>query len=274
MGIDPDYMDMMGMEIKEGRGFSWDIEGDRNYRLIYNETAANQISPDSSVLGKIFVYQNPRHPDIQVNMEIIGVVKDFHFQSVHHKIAPMCFAYFGPEVNINIKISPNNIPGTIKLIEKEWKNVYGARPFEYSFLDELFDQQYKSDEQGAKVIGYFTVLAIIIACLGLFALSSFMAVRRTREIGIRKVMGASSESIFIMLSKEFVKWVLLSIIIASPIAWFLMKKWLQGFAYRVNLGIDIFIITALLAILIALLTVTWQSVKTARGNPVEALRYE
>ena len=192
MVIDPDYLDMMGIEIKEGRGFSWDIEGDRNFRIILNETCANQIFPDSSVAGKIGNYVNPNQPNTQLQIEIIGVVKNFHFLSVHHKIEPMCFAWFGPEANINIKISPNNIPETIKFIEKVWKDTYGAKPFQYSFLDDLFDQQYKSDEQGAKIIGYFTILAIIIACMGLFALSSFMAVRRTKEIGIRKILGASS----------------------------------------------------------------------------------
>jgi putative ABC transport system permease protein len=274
MVIDPDYIDMMGMEIIEGRGFSWDIEGDRNMRVIINETAAKQISADSNVVGKIIYYTNPYQPDTQLQMEIIGVVKDFHFQSVHHEIEPMSFVWYGPEEDVNIKISPNNIPETIEFIEKEWRNIFGARPFQYSFLDELFDQQYKQDEQGAKIIGYFTIIAIFIACMGLFALSSFMAVRRTKEIGIRKTMGASSENIFVMLSKEFVKWVLLSIIIASPIAWYLMNKWLQGFAYRINLGVDIFIIAALLAIIITLLTITWQSVKTAIANPVESLRYE
>ncbi len=274
MVIDPDYLDMMGIEIIEGRGFSWDIEGDRNFRIILNETCANQIFPDSSVAGKIGNYVNPNQPNTQLQIEIIGVVKDFHYQSVHHKIEPMCFAWFGPEANINIKISSNNIPETIRFMEKEWKNIYGAEPFQYSFLDELFDQQYKSDEQGTKIIGYFTVLAIIIACMGLYALSSFMVVRRTKEIGIRKAMGASVQSIFLMLSQEFLKWVLISVIIASPIALVLMKKWLQGFAYHVKLGADIFILAALIALVIAMLTVAWQSLKTARANPVNALRYE
>ena len=274
MVIDPDYVDMMGMEIIEGRGYSWNIEGDRNIRMILNETTANQISPDSTVVGKIGYYQNPYKQNSQLHMEIIGVVKDFHFQSVHHKIEPMCFAWFGPEANINIKISQNNIPETIKFIENEWKNIYGAEPFQYSFLDDLYDQQYKSDEQGAKIIGYFTVLAIIIACMGLFAMSSFMIVRRTKEIGIRKAMGASTNNIFVMLSREYIKWVLIAVIIACPIAWFLMDKWLQGFAYKINLGVDIFILSALIALVIALATVTWQSLKSANANPVEALKYE
>lgn len=274
MVIDPDYLDMMGMELTEGRNFSWDIEGDRNYRLIVNETAAYQMSLDSTVVGKIVYYTNPHQPETQLQMEIIGVVKDFHYQSVHHKIEPMCFAWFGPEANMNIKISSNNIPETIKFIEKEWKKIYGAESFQYSFLDDLFDQQYKSDEQGAKVISYFTVLAIIIGCMGLFALSSFMAVRRTKEIGIRKAMGASTENIFIMLTREFIKWVFLAVIIACPIAWIMMNKWLQGFAYKINLGADIFILAALIAFVIALMTVAWQSLKSALENPVEALRHE
>ena len=274
MVIDPDYVDMMGMEIIDGRGFSWDIEGDRNIRMVFNETAANQISQDSTVVGKIGYYQNPYQPDAQLHFEIIGVVKDFHFQSVHHKIEPMCFVWFGPEVDINIKISQHNIPETIKSIEKEWKNIYGTKPFQYSFLDEIFDQQYKSDEQGAKIIAYFAILAIIIACMGLFALSSFMVVRRTKEIGIRKAMGASVNNIFVMLSKDFIKWVFIAILIACPIAWYIMNKWLQGFAYRINLGIDIFILAAMITLVIALATITWQSLKSSLANPVEALRYE
>ena len=274
MVIDPDYIDMMGMEIIDGRDFSWDIEGDRNIRMILNETAANQISLDSTVVGKIGYYQNPYQQNSQLHMEIIGVVKDFHYQSVHHQIEPMSFAWFGPEADMNIKISPHNIPETIKFIENEWKNIYEAKPFQYSFLDEVFDQQYKSDEQGAKIVGYFTVLAIIIACIGLFALSSFMAVRRTKEIGIRKVMGASAKNIFFMLSKEFLKWVLIAAIIACPIAWILMNKLLQSFAYKINLGVDIFILAGLIAVVIALITVAWQSLKSALNNPVKALRYE
>lgn len=155
-----------------------------------------------------------------------------------------------------------------------WKQVYGSTPFSYNFVDETFDEQYKSDEQAAKIIGYFTILAIIIACMGLFALSSFMAARRTKEIGIRKAMGATSQGIFLLLSKEFLKWVLIAVIIASPVAWIVMNKWLEGFAYRINLEVDIFILAAVIAIAIALLTVTWQSLKTALANPVEALRYE
>ena len=173
-----------------------------------------------------------------------------------------------------VKVSPTDISTTIKNIEKEWKNVYGAEPFIYSFLDDEFEALYTSDERTAKIIGYFTILAIVIACMGLFALSSFMAVRRTKEIGIRKALGASSKTIFIMLAREYLKWILLSIVIASPIAWFLMNSWLQDFAYRIELGVDIFILAAVLALAIGLITVGWQALKSAFANPVEALKYE
>ncbi|MFC2126502.1 ABC transporter permease [Bacteroidota bacterium] len=275
MTIDPDYLDMMGIEIAEGRGFSWDMEGDRfpseKWGVICNETAAKQFWIESPV-GEIINYADDELGS--QNLEIIGVARDFHYRSLHHKIEPMIFLWGPPMGDMNIKILPTDIPATIKLIENEWKNVYGSARFAYTFLDENFDQQYKSDEQGAKIIGYFTVLAIIIACMGLFALSSFMAVRRTKEIGIRKVMGASAQSIFLLLSQEFVKWVLISVIIACPIAWYVMNRWLQGFAYKINLGVDIFILAAVIALVIALSTVTWQSLKTALANPVNALRYE
>ena len=223
-------------------------------------------------MGKIYHANTLYFRDF--TFEIIGIVKDFHYRSLHHEVEPVCMLWNWPQYLLHVKISPYAVPTTIDFIKDKWEEVYGSEPFSYAFLDEEFDQQYKSDEQGAKIIGFFTVLAIIIACMGLFALSSFMATRRTKEIGIRKAMGASSQSIFLLLSREFVKWVLLSVFIASPIALILMKNWLQGFAYHVNLRVDIFILAALIALAIAFLTVTWQSLKTARANPVEALRYE
>jgi putative ABC transport system permease protein len=177
-------------------------------------------------------------------------------------------------VKASIKVASTDIPGTLKSIEAEWKKVFGLRPFVYQFLDETFDRQYKSDEQLATVIGYFTGLAVIIACLGLFALSSFMVSRRTKEIGIRKSMGASVGTIYSMLSWDFLRWILVAVLIASPVAWYLMRLWLETFAYHITLEADIFIIAALLAVAIALLTITAQALKAANVNPVESLRYE
>ena len=268
--IDPDYLDLMDIEIVEGRNFSWERISDKpsseKFGIIVNETAARQYWTESPV-GKIYNYENKK-------WEVIGVAEDFHFYSLHRSIEPMFFFWGLHPANLSIKVASTDIPATIKLIEREWKKVYGATPFRYKFLDENIENQYKSDEQTAKIIGYFTILAIIIACMGLFALSSFMVVRRTKEIGIRKAMGASTNNIFIMLSREFVKWVLIAVIVACPIAWFLMDKWLQGFAYKINLGMDIFIFAALITLVIALATVAWQSLKSALANPAKTLRYE
>jgi putative ABC transport system permease protein len=280
MAIDPDFMDLMGIDIVKGRNFSWDRESDKMESvrnkptklsgIILNETAVREYDIDSPI-GKIITIN---YGGYQIRYEIIGIARDFHFRSVHHEIEPALFLWYLTQHIMYAKFSPSNIPSTIKFIENKWKDVYGSAPFRYAFVDETFDEQYKNDEQAIKIIGYFTVLAIIIACMGLFALSSFMAARRTKEIGIRKAMGATSQSIFILLSKEFLKWVLIAVIIASPIALIVMKKWLEGFAYRIKLGVDIFILAAVIAIAIALLTVTWQSLKTALANPINALRYE
>jgi putative ABC transport system permease protein len=280
MTIDPDFLDLMEVDIIEGRNFSWDREGDKFERasvlrsdvlgIIFNETAIREFGIELPV-GKIINMYWRGH---QIRYKIIGIARDFHSRSVHHKIEPVVFFWTPPQFLMNVKISPSNIPTTIKFIENEWKNVYGSAPFSYVFLDESFDKQYKSDDQAAKIIGYFTILAIIIACMGLFALSSFMAARRTKEIGIRKAMGATSQGIFLLLSKEFLKWVLIAVIIVSPVAWIVMNKWLEGFAYHINLRVDIFILAAMIAIAIAIATVAWQSLKTALANPIHALRYE
>jgi putative ABC transport system permease protein len=280
---DPDYLDLMGIEIKEGRNFSWDRISEKisleksnlikslpadKHGIILNETAIREFDIPSPV-GKLIFNAKGQNP-----AEIIGIMGDFHYKSLHYKIEPLLFIWTSPGFRANIKVSSANIAATLKNIEKEFKNIYGSEIFGYHFLDETYFQQYKSDEQLATVIGYFTGIAILIACMGLFALSSFMVTRRTKEIGIRKTMGATIQTIYLMLSWDFMKWILLAVIIACPIAWYLMNQWLQTFAYHIELGPDIFIIAALMAIGIALLTITWQSLKTARANPVEALRYE
>lgn len=269
--IDQDFLDVMGIKMSDGHAFSLDRPGEKaggdRRGILFNESAVREYDIKSPI-GKLIELDSGRQG------EIIGIVKDFHFRSLHDKIEPLRFMWTNPMSFTSIKFSSSNIPGTLKNIEKEWKSVWGSAPFSYEFLDEIFDRQYKSDEQLATIIGYFTGLAVIVACLGLFALSSFMVSRRTKEIGIRKTLGASVKKIYVMLSWDFIKWVLLSACFACPLAWYLMNQWLQDFAYHIKLGADMFVIAAILAILIALITVTWQSLKTARANPVEALRYE
>jgi putative ABC transport system permease protein len=278
MLCDEDYFDLMGFEIVQGRGFSNEFPADkgdwtRKHRaagFVLNETAVKEFGIDNPV-GKRTYGANDK-----ADYEIVGVVKDFHIRSFHDKVEPLFLAWVAnSDVNLtNIKVAPSDIPATLKNIERVWRNVYGHRPFAYKFLDENFDQQYKADQQLAQVIGYFTGIAVIIACLGLFALSSFMVSRRVKEIGVRKVLGASVGTIYSMLSWDFLKWILLAIVIASPVSWFLMKMWLSTFAYHIVLGIDAFVIAALIAVGIALLTVTGQSLKVARANPVDSLKYE
>ena len=201
-------------------------------------------------------------------------MEDYHQVSLHHKIEPVFYIWQRKLYGVSFKISPNDIQGTINFVKNEVESMFPQYTFWYQFLDERFDKQYKNDERISKIISNFAIVAILIACLGLFGLSSFMAAKRTKEIGIRKTMGASVNSVFLLLSREFVKWVVLSVIIACPVAWFIMNKWLQSFAYRTNIGWWIFALAILIAFAIAFLTVAWQSLKTSRTNPVEALRYE
>ncbi|HKJ31594.1 MAG TPA: FtsX-like permease family protein [Balneolales bacterium] len=175
---------------------------------------------------------------------------------------------------ILIKINSGNLPATMELLKKKWTEIIPQLPFDFSFLDETFDRQYKADEKLQAIFSNFGVLAIFISCLGLSGLASFTAEQRTKEIGIRKALGASISGIIFLLSKEFTKWVLIANLIAWPVAYFAMNQWLQNFAYRINIELGTFILAGVLALIIALLTVGYQAVKAAKANPVDALRYE
>jgi len=175
---------------------------------------------------------------------------------------------------ILIKINSGNLPATMELLKKKWTEIIPQLPFDFSFLDETFDRQYKADEKLQAIFSNFGVLAIFISCLGLSGLVSFTAEQRTKEIGIRKALGASISGIIFLLSKEFTKWVLIANLIAWPVAYFAMNQWLQNFAYRINIELGTFILAGVLALIIALLTVGYQAVKAAKANPVDALRYE
>ncbi|MCK5208906.1 MAG: FtsX-like permease family protein, partial [Cyclobacteriaceae bacterium] len=258
---DPDYISLMDIKMADGNDFSWDRPGERydfvsnslpdHYAgMIINESAVKEFDLKNPI-GKTIVYpkENKRY-----KFKIIGVAKDFNFQSIHHKIEPLVIVWAPNSKYINIKCNTSDFVSTINVIKKHFRDTFGPQPLVYHFLDKSYDRQYQSDERSVKVIGYFTILAISIACMGLFALSSFMAVRRTKEIGIRKTLGASSMSIFAMLSREYIKWILLSILIASPMAWFLMNSWLEEFAYRIDLGPDVFILAGILALTIGLVT--------------------
>jgi putative ABC transport system permease protein len=274
IAVDYDLVPTLGIEIVDGRNFSTDFTTDKKEAVIINETAVKKFGWDSPV-GKTIKAPGDGFPMRWETKTIIGVVKDFHFSSLHKIILPL-YIENDPSYSdtLSIKISPKNTTSTLSLLREKWKEIDPYRPFEYSFLDETFDSQYRPDERLSKIFASFTIFAIFIACLGLFGLASFMSEQRTKEIGIRKVLGASVPGIIVMLSKNFLKLVIIANIIAWPISYLAMKNWLQNFAYRINIGLWIFMLTAALSICIALLTVSYQSVKASLSNPADAIKYE
>jgi putative ABC transport system permease protein len=275
--VDPDFFDVLEIKLLDGRNFSWDRAGDymagrgnQSAKMMMNETAAREFEIESPV-GYFERFENG------LSFEIIGLVKDFNFKSLHEKIEP-CIYYWGTWIpTSSIRIAHTDIPATINYIKEVIQSLYpqlDEEAIECTFLEETYNRQYLRDERTARIIIVFAIIAVLIACLGLFGLSTFMAARRTKEIGIRKVMGASEQSVYFLLAREFVRWVVLSILIACPVAWSIMNKWLQSYAYRTNISWWIFAATILIAFAITFLTVTWQSLKSARTKPVDALRYE
>ncbi|UCC38535.1 MAG: ABC transporter permease [Candidatus Aminicenantes bacterium] len=272
--IDHDFLPTLGIEIVDGRNFSTEFATDTKEAVIINETAAKKFGWDKPV-GKTIKSPGSGFPMLWRTKTVIGVVRDFHFSSLHKIIMPLLIGNGTNYLDtISIKIGHENTRETLSALQEKWKEIDPFRPFEYSFLDETFDSQYRSDERLSKIFASFTVFAIFIACLGLFGLASFMAEQRTKEIGIRKVLGASVPGIVTLLSKNFLKLVIIANIIAWPISYFVMKNWLQNFAYRTNMGLGVFVLTGVLSLCIALLTVSYQSIKASVANPVDSIKYE
>ncbi|UCE07953.1 MAG: hypothetical protein JSW07_07955 [bacterium] len=206
---------------------------------------------------------------------IIGVMKDFHFESLHKTIKPMLLRLSTHNYeHICVRIRPENMKATLNFLKDKRQAFESSYPYRYFFLDQDFGRLYQKEERQGRIFVTFTILAIFIACLGLFCLASFSAEQRTKEIGVRKVLGASVPNIVTMLTQDFTKWVLLANLIAWPIAYIAMNKWLQNFAYRIEMSWWIFVLAGVTALFIALLTVSWQAIRAATANPVEALRYE
>ena len=273
--VDPDYLDVMEINLAEGRNFSWDLQTEKQRACLVNEALVTSLYMDS-VVGKHFDHPNWYVTAIPVKkIDIIGVMKDFHYKSLRQEIAPLMFVWGDSWINYaNIRIHPENIAGTLKDIEKEWKKISPQYPFNYSFMDENFDHMYRGDQRLGMVFRYFAGLAIFIAIMGLFGLAAYIAERRTREIGIRKAMGANIAQVSLLLVKEFTWLILIASVIACPLAWFWARNWLQEFAYRVDLGIWIFILATVLALVIAWITVIYQTLKAAHTNPADSLKYE
>ncbi len=271
---DYDFIPTYGIHLIAGRNFSRDYSMDTS-NFILNESAIKAIgwkSPQDAI-GKDFKYGGARG-------RVIGVMADFHFESLQHEIVPMVL--INPATtptnssfnNLSIKLAGNNLPAAIASVENIWKKYLPELPYQYTFLDENFNKMYQSEQRQETIFTVFACIAIFIACLGLFGLSAFEITQRVKEIGVRKVLGANVRSIVTLLSKDFLKLVLVATIIAFPIAWYAMSHWLQGFAYRINIHWWVFLLSAILALIIALVTVSFQAIKAALANPVESLRSE
>jgi putative ABC transport system permease protein len=266
--VDPEYLGTLGIGLKEGRNFSAEDPGDMRATYLINETAVKQYDLKNPI-GQFITPGNGKKG------QIIGVIKDFHYRGLNYEKTPLLLFYTPDYVNyVNIKVDNNNIRMALNRIKTTWNEICPAFAFEYSFLDQTYDLQYKSEKRFETLLLSFAILALFIASIGLFGLSIYSTGRRIKEIGIRKINGARVFEIIAMLNTDLVKWVIIAYIIACPIAWYAMYKWLQNFAYKTDLKLWIFALAGLLALGIALLTVSWQSWRAATRNPVEALRYE
>lgn len=274
LAVDLDFLDTYGMEIARGRGFSRDFSTDATgAAVLINEEAARQLG-----------WENPIGRTIEIPIEVlaptrktvVGVVKNFHFRSLREQISPILFMIPPPDWYgfFSVKVQTAQMNETLAFLETQWRRLDPAHPFTYTFFDQGFDQLHQQEEQLGHLMGYFTLLALVIACLGLFGLASFSAQQRTKEIGVRKVLGASAAGIVLLLSREFTRLVLVALVVAVPPAYFVMDRWLEGFAYQAGIAWWIFPLAGLVALTIAWLTVGYQAFRAAAANPVDTLRYE
>ncbi len=267
---DPDFLDTHRMELVQGRFFSDDIQSDQGESFVLNESAVRAMEfGDESPLGKSLTFWD------NYRGSIIGVIKDFHTQTLHARIQPVILAYNpGMFDVINIRIGPDDIPATVGFIEARWKELTAGFSFDYWFMDESLDRRYRTEQATGTLLKYFTFLAIFISCIGLLGLIAFVAQQRTKEVGIRKVLGASVPSILRLLIKESMVLVLLANVIAWPAAYYILRMWLENFAYRTGIGLHLFILSGGLALAIALFAVSLQALRAAGADPVDSLRYE
>lgn len=268
--VDYDYIPNLGMEMVQGRNFSTEF-GQDSTAIIINESAAKLAGYDNPIGEKLYTSDRDNNPLVYT---IIGVVKNFNFASLRKNIGPVSLRLGNNSWETAYRLNTANITDMINVIEDKYKNAAPEMPFNYSFLDQSFDRMYRQEQRIGKVVLTFAVLAVLIACLGLFGLATYIAEQRTKEIGIRKVLGASVLNIVALLSKDFVKLVLFSFVIAAPVAWWAMDNWLQGFAFRINLSWWIFAITGLTALLVALMTLSFRAIRAALANPTRSLRTE
>ncbi|MCI0693964.1 ABC transporter permease [candidate division KSB1 bacterium] len=265
-GIDYDFVETYEMEMAEGRNFSEDFVTDREAAFLVNETAVRAFGWTDPVFRKLEWFG--------ITGEVVGVIRDFHFKSLHEKVEPLVLYVEPKPSELALKVHTDDIASTLASLKKKWEQLSPDYPFDYFFLDEDFDRLYRAEDRLGKIFGYFAIFTILIASLGLFGLAAFTTEQRTKEIGIRKVMGASIPGIVLLITKNFAVLVFIAISLGTPIAYYGMNQWLQDFAYRIEMGLDTFLLAGIIALVITLITVSYQSLKAALANPVEALRYE
>jgi len=273
MAIDGDFLDTYDIKLVTGRNFSSEHLTD-NKAVILNETLVQQLGWENPIGKTVKMTEMENREFIEVPYTVVGVIRDFHFESLHQKIRGHVLRYTKDFYRISVKLGPEFISSTLGDIEKIWKDLEPKHPFNYTFLDDTFDRFYRTEQRLGEIFMAFSLITILIACLGLFGLASFSTEQRTKEIGIRKVLGSSSSKIALLLSKDFNRWVFFANVVAWPVAYIAMRQWLSHFAYRINLSLWIFIVSGLLAFVIALITISFRTFKAASLNPADSLRYE
>jgi putative ABC transport system permease protein len=277
--VDYDYIKTLGLQLMAGRDFSKSMGTDKDHAWIINETAVKQLgfgTPEKALGQKLSWHVwNNKNPDSLKTGQIIGVVKDFNYKSLYDKVETTVLQIFPDAAwKVAVKMKAANLGATVSEVKNTWSKFTPDYPIEYKFLDENFEQMYQSEDKLRSLLWIFTAMAIFVGCLGLFGLAAYTAERRRKEVGIRKVLGASTGGVAVLLSKDFIKLVFISLLIASPVAWYFMNRWLQDFAYRLDISWWIFILAGVITIFIAVVTVSFQAIKAAVANPVESLRSE
>ena len=270
--VDEEYIPTLAMEMKSGRNFSRD-RGTDSSAVIINETTASMLGYKDPIGQTLYSLEDSEGKVVK-SYTIIGIVKNFNFESMRQRIGPLCLVLGEASWSTSFRIQPGYAETIVGALESKWQSLGSGTPFSYHFLDESFNNMYQAEQQVGRVAIAFAVIAVIIACLGLFGLATYMAEQRTKEIGVRKVLGATVNNIVMMLSRDFLVLIIIATLIAFPLAWWAMYKWLQDFEYRIGVGWWIFILSGLIAILVALFTISFQAVRAALSNPVKSLRTE
>jgi putative ABC transport system permease protein len=271
--VDDQYVPTMSMSIVEGRNFSQQIASDST-AILLNESAARFLGGKNIIGTKLYLTHDLQGKDITA-LNVIGIVKDFNFSTLRESVAPLALMFRKKdEMSMALKLTTSDISSLMDKVERTWKGLVPEAPFEYSFMDEDFNRLYEGERQAGKLFTIFASLSIFISCLGLFGLAAFMSEQRSKEIGIRKVLGASVYGITSLLSRDFLRLVIVAVAIATPLSWYLIGKWLEGFAYRIDIVWWIFPLAGMVAVVIACLTVSYQSIRAAVANPVDSLRME